>query len=307
MRIAIAVLAAFTSALQIAHAFGTINTLGQNAEHEKITRAALPALQPKTLAELAGKKGSFGAVGAPDRPGRGLIDQSSPHCDGGDYLAIDGYPQSREAAQAKLAACRGWIWEHLDKAVAAAAPLASPSAANTALGCPFDGRSGSAKCLVLDHFGVALHAAQDFYSHTNWADKAAPGAASAKNPPGLGMTGRAAWLDPRQNGNFPAGLISGCYGFPERLSCRYSGKVRVKHDVLNKDTGPIDATGATGPGTTERGRINGNFERAVAAAIDDAKDRWTHLETRLVETYGASNAARIICVLKSDDPGPCGR
>lgn len=56
--------------------FGTINGLGQRAEHERITRAALacpPGVQstgncfePRSIDQLAGHTGTFGAVGAPD-------------------------------------------------------------------------------------------------------------------------------------------------------------------------------------------------------------------------------------------------
>ena len=55
-----------------AQAFGTANLLGQNAEHEKITRLALAGqgFERKSLDELAGKGGTFGAVGAPDNPAR---------------------------------------------------------------------------------------------------------------------------------------------------------------------------------------------------------------------------------------------
>jgi len=59
-----------------AFAFGTVSkvpVLGQDAEHEKITRAALSMLDAKTLEELAGTSSNFGAVGAPDDPVRGLL------------------------------------------------------------------------------------------------------------------------------------------------------------------------------------------------------------------------------------------
>ena len=74
-------------------AFGTINGLGQNAEHERITRQGLASfrLGALTLDELAGKKGTFGAVGAPDRPDRGLMSVSAAHCDNGDWLESPGY------------------------------------------------------------------------------------------------------------------------------------------------------------------------------------------------------------------------
>ena len=63
------------AAAPAAQAFGTINGLGQNAEHEKITRLALrcggslsdrDCFGPRTLDVLAGKRGTFGMVGGPD-------------------------------------------------------------------------------------------------------------------------------------------------------------------------------------------------------------------------------------------------
>lgn len=81
-------------------AFGSVNIIGQQAERERITRAGLSAyhLGPDTLDEIAAKRGSFGAIGAPDRPGRGLINVKSAHCDGGDHLDTPGYPQSAKDA-----------------------------------------------------------------------------------------------------------------------------------------------------------------------------------------------------------------
>ena len=62
-----------------AAAFGTIDGLGQHTEHEEITRAALvrAGLDRETLDSLAGRKGTFGAVGAPDRPDRGLLGEAA--------------------------------------------------------------------------------------------------------------------------------------------------------------------------------------------------------------------------------------
>jgi len=57
-------------------AFGTIRGMGQDAEHERITRHALACennkatdncFQKKALDSLAGRKGTFGAVGIPGR------------------------------------------------------------------------------------------------------------------------------------------------------------------------------------------------------------------------------------------------
>ena len=299
-----------------ASAFGTINTLGQNAEHERITKSALRSLGfgSKTLSELAGKRGTFGAVGAPDNPLRGLISTPFAHCDGGDTLNTLGYPQSKIAAAEKLNQCRKWIFRHLNNAVRHAGAVADKngridnSQIPTFLPCVFNGKKGRAKCNVLGSLGVAFHAAQDFYSHTNWTDRAANNSVGPSNPPGLGRSGRAPWLDPRLRKRMPPGLISGCFeGIPENRYCTYDGgKLRIRHKVLNKDKGLIDTrTGRAKVALSSRGKIRGNFSRAVEAAIADTSDKWAYFEERIKSTYGSRRARAIICAIKSDNPSDC--
>ncbi len=305
-----------------AYGFGTIKGLGQNLEHERITRRAFACannqpsddcFEKKTLASLAGAPGDFGAVGTPDRGS--LIFRAEAHCDGGDYFDVAGYPQSKADAKAKIDACRKWMETKLDDAVTAAGDLLDANGAlrdselPTIVACRFGGQvKGRAKCNVLEHFGILLHAAQDFYSHTNWtdaADKSAP--VSPLNPPGLNNRGPAPYLDIRTGNPFPAGLISGCFeeksAISEPANCNYGkdGKLpRVKHLALNKDKGTIDPT--IGAGTTDRGRINDNFRNAVEAAVADSKDKWTILKEQLVLTYGPSRGTRMVCALTRDNP-----
>lgn len=297
-------------------AFGSVNMFGQQAEHEKITRIALSGfgLGPETMDEIAGKRGSYGAVGAPDRLDRGLMNTSEAHCDNGDYLDVPGYPQSAEAAAARLRACRRFIFTALDRAVADAGALADGRGRiNTrhmpsVISCVYNGSRGRAKCNVLEALGLAFHAAQDFYAHSNWTDRPRTGPTGPTNPPGLGKSGRAQWLDPRLDVPWPPGLISGCFeGIPEKTHCRYGdGRARVKHRDLNKDTGQIDrATGLAGAGTTERGSVNGNFERAVLAAVDDTRDKWLYFEERIMAEYGRRRGTAIICAVRSDDADTC--
>ena len=100
----------------------------------------------------------------------------------------------------------------------------------------------------------------------------------------------------------PPGLISGCFkGLPERWFCNDGPGGRIKHAALNKDDGQIEPT--IGAGSTPRGRIEGNFARAVCAAIEDTEDKWALYQERLAERYGVARAARMICVLTSDQPG----
>ncbi|MDQ0466805.1 hypothetical protein QO010_004601 [Caulobacter ginsengisoli] len=291
-----------------AQGFGTLRSLGQNAEHERITRDALGGLlQPWTLAEMAGENGQYGAVGSPDDVSRGLMFRHENHCDGGDYYAVKDYPQSRADAQRTIEDCRRYIFARLDEAVKDAGALVqnyngiwmvrADQMTSKPNDCSYRGTKGRAKCNVLEDMGLALHAAQDFYSHSNWVDRTS-GDITVKNPPGLGNAGRARWLDPRYRGEgFPGGLITGCFtAKPEMAFCNYgllSRYNRVKHDYLNKDG--ADA---------ERGK-NGNFDRAWAAAVEDSRDKWNWLEERIRATYAPAAADKIICALRNDSPGSC--
>jgi hypothetical protein len=274
-------------------AFGTIRGLGQNAEHERITRQGLVSFGfgPATLSMLAGKNGEFGAVGAPDRPDRGLMSSKDAHCDGGDYFDAPGYPRTQAVAQEQLTACRRYIVARLNQAVLDAGDLVKPDltfgSISTSGGCNFTGHRLRAKCNVLEQMGLAFHAAQDFYSHSNWIDaEAAPG--SIDSPPGLNKSYPAPWLSP--NGStFPTGLISGCYeGFPESMHC----DGRIRHATLNKDTAG-----------TRRGA--GSYNRAMNVAAQDTQDKWRWYERQLASRYTAPRAQKMLCVLKSDDPKTC--
>ena len=320
--IAIAAAAALTLTAGAAYGFGTIKGLGQNLEHERITRQAFACannaptddcFQKRTLASLAGAPGDFGAVGTPDRGA--LIFRAEAHCDGGDYFDVAGYPQSKADAQAKIEACRAWMAKQLDEAVTAAGDLLDAKGRirdgeiPTIVACRYGGQvKGRAKCNVLEHFGILLHASQDFYSHTNWtdaADKSAP--VSPLNPPGLNNRGSAAYLDLRTDKPFPQGLISGCFeeksAISEPANCNYGkdGKLpRVKHLALTKDKGTVDP--APTNGTTDRGRVNDNFRHAVEAAVADSKDKWDTLKEQLILTYGPSRGSKMICALTRDKP-----
>ncbi|MGE3270621.1 MAG: CinY protein, partial [Chloroflexota bacterium] len=108
-----------------ARAFGTINDLGQRAEHERITRIALgcpegtpsngECFEPLSLDQLAGKDGTFGAVGAPDSDDQ-ILD-SDAHCDDADFLDVPGYPQSRAEATRVLQSCINHLRDEFEDAV----------------------------------------------------------------------------------------------------------------------------------------------------------------------------------------------
>jgi hypothetical protein len=298
-----------------AFAFGTVNGAGQNSEHERITRHALACEAPaatndcfedETLKQLAGGKDDFGAVGIPDRGE--LVPENKAHCDSGDYLDIPGYPHRKADAQAALGNCRAWMIEKLDEATTDAGKLVDKNGmlkkSQLDLPCLFVGQiKGRAKCNVIEDLGILMHASQDFYSHTNWADRPDPAMpVDVENPPGLGHTGRAPWLNLRQSSPFPEGLISGCFENPPEVThCNYGGGLhRVKHRVVNKDDGTIDPV--LGSGTTIRGGIADNFAKAATAAIDDTRDKWATLQEKLIATYGGHDGLLMACAITHDHP-----
>jgi hypothetical protein len=305
-------LAGTTAALS----FGTVRGVGQNAEHERITRHALGCglftdencLQSETLQELAGTDHDFGAIGIPDRGA--LVTANSAHCDSGDWLDIPGYPHSAHAAQAALEECRTWMRAKLDDAVADAAGFVDSNGNlrpdQLKVSCLFVGQiKGKAKCNVIEDLGILMHAAQDFYSHTNWVDQ--PDSSQPigpENPPGLNQRGRAAFIDLRHDNPFPPGLISGCFEKPpEPRHCNYGpgdSLHRVKHMMVNKDEGTIDPI--VGDGTTRRGSHDDNFAHAVDAAIDDTRDKWLTFRQRLTQQYGSKTGTLMACALSHDDP-----
>lgn len=298
--------------------FGTINGLGQKQEHERITRRALACaatrpvadcFEPDSIDNLAGKAGTFGAVGAPDNPTRGLLINSAAHCDNGDFLPIPGYANTRAAATLALVGCRRWMDTHMNAAVTEAAAMLLPdgtvddSQMPTFFSCTFTGVRGRAKCNVLEEFGLVLHASQDFYAHTNWTDVANPRLPiSQANPPGLGASVPAPWLDLRvPSPALPTALISGCFVMlPEAVFCNSGPGGRVKHHFLNKDKGTIDPSITVG--TTPRGEVMGNFGRSVEVAIADTRDKWLILKERLIARYGVRDGSTMICALTHDDP-----
>lgn len=305
-------------------AFGTVQLLGQNAEHEKITRIALrcrdddPAgcFEKRTLDSFAGRDGTFGAVGAPD-PGPTLF-RFFAHCSGGDFLPGANYPRSAERAHQALKMCRRYMRIQLELALRNASDLLNDEgiirAGQTASVFPCgyaEGVDRRLKCKVLKHFGSVLHAAQDFYAHSNWVDEADPSKPIGKdNPPGLGQRGPAPWLDLRvTEPEFPEGLISGCGGIDavtdgEGGCTSKTGRLRIHHNMLNKDNGKISLNSgfSIGAGSTPRGRLNENFRHAVEAAIEDTTDKWVMFREMLIQRYGVEPGERMICVLTHDKP-----
>jgi hypothetical protein len=339
---------------QSALAFGTVwGILEQRSEHERVTRLALQCgagqqppdcFQPASLNNLAGAGGSFGAVGAADNLVAHLkIDRDYWHCDNADWAnpavyGIAAYPQSRHAALDKLRSCLAWGKDKLydgggpwtlppaspsNGAVGTAATLVSESgkvdASNPGVGtfnpsCTFDGTKGRAKCNVLEPFGYVLHMAEDFYSHTNWADFSAPGEpVSLGNPYGLGNSDVAPFLDLRgplpSDGEVPANFTSGCYP-TKACAGRIIHGESPKERGLNKDKGLINTTtGKVTDPKTPRGAIVvdgvSNVQRAVDDAVLEVRRQWEVLRAELVQRYGPFRGARMVCALSLDRSEAC--
>lgn len=295
-----------------AFGFGTINGFGQNAEHERMTRAALACagawaatcFEPTSISNLAGTTGTSGGVGAPDAD---EIFVPEAHCDDGDFLAAAGYPRTRAQADAQLVACREHLRMRFMQAATAAAGLLNAagrirrSEVDLSSSCTFfGGVSGRAKCNVLEGLGRTLHGAEDFYSHSNWADERDPARPiGITNPPGMANTTVSPFLSlrPAAAPTIPPVMATGCFSL-------FSGCTnRITHGTLNKDTGLVDpATGAASSPTTGRGRIGTNFSRAVTGAILEARRQWADLSAELVSRYGARRGNLMICALTRDNP-----
>ena len=320
-----------------AEAFGTIRGLGQRAEHELVTRIALacPAgtpsngdcFEPESLDQLAGKEGTFGAVGAPDSDDQ--IFDPAAHCDDADFLDSPGYPQSRAEATRALQACvdhlRAEFAEGVDDAddllddedgtliIEAHEVIISPD-------CVFTGGvPGRAKCNVLQGFGRALHGIQDFYAHSNWADEAdASRPIGIDNPPGLNLPAPSPVLDLRGRGpiSVPQALSSGFFkgGLPGQDVCP-GVDGRITHACLNKDKmqiepgGGVTVNGAAVPGLgnvsdpqTDRGKVGQNALKAVAGAVVETRRQWADFRVALGAKYGPERAGLIIAALTQDRP-----
>ncbi|MFJ1706096.1 CinY protein [Kitasatospora sp. NPDC088346] len=306
-------------------AFGTIIGGGQNAEHEKITRRALrctgsgghsdsanSCFEARSLDQLAGHTGTFGAVGAPDIT---EVTVAAAHCDNADYrpsTTFARYPRSRAQATAVLVDCIDHLKNRYDQGVSAGGNLVGPAPLYRSDAAEYDLRhdcnfalvSSREKCDALEGFGRALHGIQDFYSHSNWADRertAVP--VSTTNPVGLNRSTTAPFLNMRattvDTSTIPHELSTGCFELVGDDECRH----RVTHDTLNKDTGSISVTsGHVGSGTTPRGGIRDNFRSAVDGAVAETELQWQTFRAELRSRYGTVRGNLIACVMTHDRP-----
>ena len=317
--LAVLVIGSVMSGPARASAFGTIDAAGQHREHERITRAALACPQdtrsngvcfePRSMDQLAGHGKMFGAVGAPDSD---EISDPAAHCDGADYLRGD-YPRTRDQATARLDACVAHLRTRFREGEDSADGLLDEQGQMVGdevrldADCKFFGDAREPmKCAALEGLGRALHGAQDFYAHSNWADEADPSRPiGADNPPGLDLPGPSPILDLRGDGTatVPRDLITGCFVLQDRVPGVGECTARITHAALNKDNGIVDpVTGASTRPETPRGMVGQNFAKAVAAAIDETRRQWQDFRSDLATRYGDGRASLMICALVRDDP-----
>jgi hypothetical protein len=304
--------------------FGTIDSGGQNREHERITRAALACagdggseadcFEPRSIDLLAGHAPEFGAVGSPDKDELSL---PAAHCDNVDFLPGE-YPRTRGQATDALLDCvdqlRGRLGQGADSApvLLDAQGQIVPDQVTLDPECRFGeataraAADSRAKCMTLEGLGRVLHGAQDFYAHSNWADTADPTRpVGVDNPPGLNLPGPSPVLDLRveTDPDVPPDLSGGCYALRDQVPGVGECEQRVTHAALNKDRGLIDpATGAATAPTTPRGQVEDNFAKAVAGAVAETRRQWRDFRSELTDRYGRERAQMMICALTHDDP-----
>lgn len=343
--ILVAVVAVLSDRATTAGAFGSVNLPGTNQRpvHEPITRslgcaadgAVTNCFEPLSLDILAGRSGTWGAVGEPDNPFDGSPNPAARHCDDVDY-GFGSY-RTRAEAQVDFDKCLDWYQSYMQFAVTSAAGLlkADGSIDPAAIGvvnslgtssnvCTFpDPKKGntsndSAKCNVLNGLGRALHNYEDIWSHSNWGDLADPATpVGLTNPTGLGNTtqpGFMAFPGPSAS-PIPEGYLSGCDdSIPLLNSCSRRSptdsstkEYRTGHSNVNKDNGTVDPRTCSGTDPlTTRGKVVvdgvSNFQRAVTGACGAARRAWTDLQAALVAKYGAGPAAAMIRAIAVDHP-----
>jgi len=260
---------------------------------------------------LAGRDPYFGGVGAPDSD---EISDPAAHCDNADFLVETGYPRSRDLATDGLIECVTHLSRRFDEGIAAAAVLVDTERrvvpAEVQLDPPdckfIEGVEVRAKCTSLVGLGRALHGAQDFYAHSNWADEPDPSRpVGDDNPPGLNLPGPSPILDLRTDGTptVPTELITGCYVLKDQVPGAGECAGRVTHAALNKDNGRVDpTTGDVTEPTTPRGMVNDNFAKAVTGAIAETQRQWSDFQAELSMRYGQETADLMVCALTHDDP-----
>ena len=292
--------------------------LGQSAEHEMITRAALDCpvappsgacFEPKSISRSPATSAPWARSAHPTcrpRPRRALRRRRLP-----------ARRRPAQSPRRRNRAARGVPTPPLRPL-----PSRNPRAPRDARrqgsadrrqvdlstrSCTFvGGFRGRAKCNALEGFGRALHGVQDFYSHSNWADEADPARPIGPfNPPGLGHRGLAPHLALRAAvmPTVPRDLATGCFSFTSS-PCRG----RITHSALAKDSArstrsprrserPSSGRAPQPPSGAARSLVGSNFQQAVSASIADTRRQWNDFKSELRSHWGAKRANLMICAL----------
>ena len=170
-----------------------------------------------------------------------------------------------------------------------------------------DAAEKRAKCATLEAFGRALHGAQDFYAHSNWADEANPDRPMGDdNPPGLNLPAPSPVLDLRSDipPVVPPGLATGCFVLRDEVPGVGECEGRVTHAALNKDNGLVDpATGRNHRSDDVTRHGGGQFREGRRGGCHGNPSAMAGLPIGVVRPgTGRKAAALMTCSLTHDDP-----
>ncbi|MFF7456858.1 hypothetical protein [Kitasatospora sp. NPDC008115] len=300
------------------------------ANHTKVTLDAVTF-------ETATREQVTRAVNVSDKKPWG--DDSKAHCDNADYLtdADNGgkaYPRTRMRAFRELQNCAQYSYDNFVRALSAADGVVDAAGAPVQAqvedrACKLDEGPDFKKCEVLDGLGRSWHAIEDFYAHSNYADKHDQGQnVSHLNPPGLAQLApapifdmaayRKDWSSLNVLADFSkrldARLITGCYHNDEdsqgdrNNDCEH-GSPRVTHQDGQKGSQYLgngiglakDSTGfrraqlTFSPGKS-------NFTQVMEQATAEIKHQWQLFQDALVSEYGRTRADGMVKALTTDHP-----
>ena len=282
------------SPVSVAGAFGTIDSGGQQNEHQRITRAALACageagseencFGPASIDFLAGHDKEFGGVGAPDSD---EISDPAAHCDDADFLEED-YPQTREQATTALMECVDHLRMRLGEAVDDAAGLLDDDGQIIEDEVDF-----GTECRMREarrEPGQVRHPG-GFRSSAPWSRRTSTRTATGptRRIPRVPsqQTTRRVWTSPRRARCSTSAATqtrscrstsTGCYVLqdevprcrqlrgPHHPCCPQQGHRpdRPRHRRRNRPHEP-------------RGMVEENFAKAVAGAIDESRRQWEDL------------------------------
>jgi hypothetical protein len=301
--------------------------------HDKVTLDAV-AFGPATAEQVRS------AVKISDAGPRG--NDSRAHCDNADYLTTEDhegvpYPRSRTRADRELQSCAQYAYENFVRAVSAAdgmvdsAGKAIPEQVADRT-CAFDEGPDRKKCEVLDGLGRSWHAIEDFYSHSNYADKHDPAIPVGRlNPPGLALLApaplfdmaafRKDWAKLNILATFSADLdprlTTGCFHNDEdSQGYRNDDCVRGSSRVTHQDDDPHSGYPGNGVGLAkdsnayQRARLTfsdegggrTNLEQVMAQATSEIKHQWALFHDALVSQYGRTRADGMVEAIVTDHP-----